>query len=1749
MADEYTQEQRSRGKSRRERVEYARSRDILDVANELNMELFREGRDYRWKEHNSLVITPDKNVWNWFSRRQGGDVISLVEVMKEVDFNQAINFLNDGRFKERTVMERVQEPFSYYLAPYEQPFEAARDYLQNQRGLSDETIDFFLDKGVLAQANAKINGSIEPVIVFKSFDSSGEILGATLQGIEENREKWTERGYAKKIMPNSDGLTGLHVDIGQPNRLIFAESAIDLMSYYELHKDSLQDVRLVSMDGLKEGVIGRHLAQLQSELSGRPLNWNYDQLAEGLQIAIDKNFFVDGKHSDWITLAVDNDEGGQNFISSLREKGAVVNEALPDLQPGQVKTDWNDYLKEMKKSKEQPPKEETLTSFDNLSEELMSSKTAEQESDFDGFTTVSRIIIDDRTWNKIDPSKEISGTVVKVDAALISDIYPGYSVLFKYDDKTSISGTVYLGKRSRYDNKGNYDNRDNSLIVVSQNHAMLYLLESGELEHTREEMIEKGIRTAEDYQEFDQIVERLAKDYQMMKVDVSEQKVDVEAQEKALEKTQEPDNSDAGEFHRTSDFLGENSPRTASQPVVEQPQPDFPVIAQLYFTTEKARVSNIKPNYRVARKKDLSDLNLFAPTLQSTAQWYLRELANSKVHYFFKDNLGQLEQMEVTFQEKNFAHLAGISPTDRTMGAALHDFAQGNGHYKNIQVSKALRNKMKVLPLLPDILEAGSFVFNDLSAVEKLDNLDLSKAIVPEDNDLLVLFKDNPKDGLIPSSLMRIKGKLSESLEKIDSHAILGVYRERDGQIEQLSINEEYIKDGGQEMLSILENKQYEESRDIDDQSMNVVSSLDQNIITKTTDNGLEYEKSIPTEIEQPIPQQKLENLRNYFARQMDKVETGVGHSGAGVSYTAYYLRNAYGNRIEIADTDLGNQLSSEEQLDSLMDKIVTNYGKPFWDAVQHPNYEVSDEEANQLAYPTVNLESLSEVFGYSPDVMTEEKIPTPEPTSAEDFTKILDAVYNVGIPEDLARVPEEVLPAWQKYLEVSEENHWDLDQMVDYADKNGLLVKDSAFYKEWQEDMIYKNDYHVRLQFTENWDNGVELPFRREQLIDYKTFVTGLYEANQAHYQRRQETQLPYTKTEFEIYAPGGQLIKDNVHYAIGDETRPVSQLMGLGYRRLPGYQDLAAIDDSVLSQLENQELNQEIAAEANEQPLNVQEVSQEDSRPRETFASPKQDIKKGLAQRVEEIMAEDAKKQLEVAAPRVQEALSMEGDLVGTPQADGSVIYTNREEFGQRYQIELTVYSPEKVDNLSETTAPWSIALLRGEENLGYLAYGSDWGNDFQIEEELEKLAEAIKANKLPEDLYKQEEIDAFLAKSTGQGKPQETTVSAEPFDYNKASAYEISERAFQKIREYTQSPEDFKAYMDFMSKFPRLSPRNVALVQEQWRGANAVATYNQWQAMGEALDIKPEDVIPTKAIYTNKRTGETKEVVHQNLSVKTGEKSKITLFRPVLVKMIPVLDESGNQLKNDKGNPKFKKLSEATPQEKQWVKEGELPVRQFQERDFKTGQPRYTTYKVFELSQTTLKPESYPKAMPNRHYNFNMDKVKTKEVLEGLCDYADSIGVTIMKDKAHVLDNRKGAFYPEEQLILINPHNTPGEKIATTIHELAHATLHNPKMVEQYKELPRGQREFEAEMTSHLLSKHFGLDTSEKAIKYMAGWTNNLKALDDKQLANSLGRVHKTVSKMLKQMESHTKPYQGKSRGQAQNFPRTPNKGMSR
>ena len=1614
-----TEQESRRGKSRRERVEFARSRDILDVANELQMELVQSGRDYRWKEHDSLVISPDKNLWKWFSRNTGGDAISLVETIKEVDFNQSVDFLNDGNFKEFQMVERPQEDFKYYLEKYEQPLSAGRDYLRNQRGLSDETIDYFLEQGVLAQANAKLDyfaegnsgnstNAIEPVIVFKSLSSSGEVVGASLQGIQENWEKWPKHGYAKVIMKNSDPMTGIHVDIGSPKRLIFTESPIDLMSYYELHKDSLQDVRLVSMDGLKESTIGRHLSQIQAEISGKPLRWTPEQMADGLQVAIDHHFFEDGKNADLITLALDNDKAGRTFIQELEAKGAVINSDLPELRSGQDKTDWNDVLKNQQEEKSDSRESEfeekaeaTLSesspfpdtshlspedatwlkeNWNNISFSVQSTRSSEtdltmedkhipsnQESIANTEKNAERLMsyeevkqeneaLTKRLNNRIQsgelsiefaPDFYLYDVFAKLgnshptkylNAKRMEVLSPIHSLLASIDDRTvdlykkkgtSEQDSLYQALKPHQRDLG-VDistqfigelaiaayNTNKQIESLSSDSCGVYFGErtldnlSQSVERMLEyPLIESGTRDFAygfvttpntlfhylDEQEGEVVLNHELLDNLMSRLETHPIKIMETSEEKAPEKSQELDVIlEQQKNERTSGSLGSLQPEAEGSPTpvpkvgtFERSVTSRPTTSShlLYFTINEEFQSSNDGYYHSISLDELTKLNrpIRRLALQNAAQYYLDELANSKIYYVTPD-----KTVQVHFEEKHFMHLTGIKPIalGQTPEKTLHDFAEGNGHFDNILLAnnEAAFDKLKVLSDLSVATESTSFYFDDLTNLRRYDGR-FDSLIKSDDKDIILLFKELEEENYIPISVFKSRTKITKELDTVDKTPILGVFRERDGQIEQLSINDEYVKDGGEEMLSILKNKKYE---------------------------------------------------------------------------------------------------------------------------------EVSDEPELPAPENTLNKTSLD----------------------SATFTQVLDTVYNLGVPGDISKTPEEFHQAWNQYLDYAKQHNDNFDQIVASAGADHLLDTNSDFYKEWIQDHIYKENYHVRLQWSEERPDGPKLPFKETDLISYQDFARELYKANQDFYPIHQEGMkqvtagntegyIPPTKIKFDVYAPGGELIKEGIRYDIGDETTPISQMLGLGYRRLNGQSILASMDEEILSQLENRVVNKEISQEANESSRLTEEGEGQtpDTRKTVAFQSSKQETKTNLLQRVEEILKEEPISDLE------------------TPEVNSTSI------------------------------------------------------------------------------------------------------------DYAALTPHELSEVAFQKVREYTETPERLEEYLNFMSKFPELSPRNVALIQEQWPGANAVATYNQWQSMGEVLGITSDQVFETRNTYTNKKTGRTKEVVHNNLSVKTGEKSHITLFRPMMVEMIPVLDENGNQVKNGKGNPKYKRLSEATPEEKALKKEGKLKSRFFQERDSNTGLAKFATYKVFELSQTTLKPEFYPKAMPNRHYDFNMDHVRTKEVLEGLSDYANSIGVTIYQDDAKELRSAKGAFYPDEQKILLNPDNTPGEVVATTIHELAHASLHNPKFANSYKEeVSKDRRELEAEMTSYLVSNHFGLDTSEKAIRYMAIWTDNLTSLDDQQLAQSMKRIHGTVSKIVKSVEQHTKPYQlNRQVGQNQNFIQSPKKGL--
>ncbi len=56
----------------------------------------------------------------------------------------------------------------------------ARYYLTECRGISEEIVQKMIQQGLIAQASWKTNETVEPVIVFKSFDHRHKLQAASL---------------------------------------------------------------------------------------------------------------------------------------------------------------------------------------------------------------------------------------------------------------------------------------------------------------------------------------------------------------------------------------------------------------------------------------------------------------------------------------------------------------------------------------------------------------------------------------------------------------------------------------------------------------------------------------------------------------------------------------------------------------------------------------------------------------------------------------------------------------------------------------------------------------------------------------------------------------------------------------------------------------------------------------------------------------------------------------------------------------------------------------------------------------------------------------------------------------------------------------------------------------------------------------------------------------------------------------------------------------------------------------------------------------------------------------------------------------------------------------------------------------------------------------------------------------------------------------------------------------------------------
>lgn len=299
----------------KEVIKQVESIDIIDYCNCNNIDVKRDSeRYYRLVDHDSCVIDRRKNAFYWNSKGIGGNIINFVQEIENTNFKGAMERLlnNNTSYQEHRSVKFVNEPYEYSPDREANKFDQARNYLIHKRKIAADIVDDLHEKGLIKQ---DVNNNV--LFLWKDKEN---IMGCSEQGtIKTDKFK---RGTWKSIQKNSTENYGFNVQYGEPKHLKFYEASIDLLSYATLNKDKLQDTWLISMEGLKHNTVFNYIIKAKQQLGDTP---------------------------ESVSLCVDNDKGGKNFIDKfkmlkIKRKDGSTYEIKSEL-PYKEGWDWNDQLK------------------------------------------------------------------------------------------------------------------------------------------------------------------------------------------------------------------------------------------------------------------------------------------------------------------------------------------------------------------------------------------------------------------------------------------------------------------------------------------------------------------------------------------------------------------------------------------------------------------------------------------------------------------------------------------------------------------------------------------------------------------------------------------------------------------------------------------------------------------------------------------------------------------------------------------------------------------------------------------------------------------------------------------------------------------------------------------------------------------------------------------------------------------------------------------------------------------------------------------------------------------------------------------------------------------------------------------------------------------------------------------------------------------------------------------------------------
>lgn len=291
-------------------------------------DLKKVGKEYVWKEHDSLHIKDngpgERGQWFRFSENKGGDNIGLLREYMDMSFIDAVEALTGEHIDRTYTPSHTYEPKPVQQTARELSLAEADNcrrvfaYLCKTRGLDYDMLSALVKKGVISQEEKTGN------VLFKYFDTDGKVIGAEKVGTS------TEHKF-KGIATGSVGGHGFEVVRGTGEKAFLFESAIDMLSYLQMHSNELDNCRLVSMMGVKPSIV--------------------------LDTMLRHNIAAEN-----VFLCSDNDTAGNEFAQRLQEQ-------YPDMKriitPDTYK-DWNDMLRGIPKVVEQETEKKEVDSMADL---------------------------------------------------------------------------------------------------------------------------------------------------------------------------------------------------------------------------------------------------------------------------------------------------------------------------------------------------------------------------------------------------------------------------------------------------------------------------------------------------------------------------------------------------------------------------------------------------------------------------------------------------------------------------------------------------------------------------------------------------------------------------------------------------------------------------------------------------------------------------------------------------------------------------------------------------------------------------------------------------------------------------------------------------------------------------------------------------------------------------------------------------------------------------------------------------------------------------------------------------------------------------------------------------------------------------------------------------------------------------------------------------------------------------------------